>query len=223
MEIVRKNFGLKLLAVALAIVGWAYFRVAGNPVTGTPELSQLSVPISAVNLPLGYVPHFAEHEALVTVEAKRGDPPVKPEDIKAVLDLSGKETGVYNVPITLVAPDVVVQSLSPASVTLTVERIEARSFPITVHYVGSQPTGIVVSDTAILPQAAIVRAPTSVLAQISAVHADVPMPDQPKAVDEMVRPVAVDQSGAELSGLSVSPNLVRVQTHFVAGRPAADR
>jgi YbbR domain-containing protein len=220
VEIVRKNFALKVLAVALAIVGWAYFRVAGNPIFGSPQFAQLSVPIAAVNLPLGYVAHFTEREAVVTVATKRGEPAIKPQDIKAVLDLSNKETGVYTIPVALVAPDVVVQSLSPASVTLTIERIEQRSFPITVHYVGPQPGGIVVSNAEILPDAAIVRAPTSVLAQISGVHADVAMPDQPKAVDEMVRPIPVDASGAELSGLSVAPNLVRVQTRFVAGTGA---
>jgi len=31
MEIIRKNFGLKLLALILAIIGWAYFRLAANP------------------------------------------------------------------------------------------------------------------------------------------------------------------------------------------------
>jgi hypothetical protein len=32
----------------------------------------------------------------------------------------------------------------------------------------------------------------------------------------MVRPVAVNASGTELTDLSVSPDLVRVQMHFVA-------
>jgi hypothetical protein len=31
MQIIRKNFLLKLLALTLAIVGWAYIRFAGNP------------------------------------------------------------------------------------------------------------------------------------------------------------------------------------------------
>ncbi len=220
MEIVRNNFALKVLAVALAIVGWAYFRVEGNPVGGSPQLDQLSVPIAAVNLPVGYVAHFADHSAVVTVATKRGDPPIKPEEIKAVLDLSTKETGVYNVPVTLVAPDVAVQSLSPASVTLTIERIEERSFPVTVHYVGAA-SGIVVSQSSILPGSAVVRAPTSVLTQISAVHADVTMPDAPTSVDEMVRLVPVGASGTEIPDVSVAPNLVRVQAHFVAGTGAS--
>jgi YbbR domain-containing protein len=217
LEIIQKNFGLKVLALALAIVGWAYFRFAGNPIVATPQFQQLSIPISAVNLPLGYVARFTDHQAVVNVETKPTQPAVKPEEIKAVLDLSGKGTGVYNVPVQLVAPSVAVQSLSPASVTLTIEKIEERSFPIAVHYVGAQPSGIVVSYTTIGPAAAVVRAATSALAQVAGVHADVAVPAQPKAIDEMVRPIAVDAAGAELSNLSVSPNLVRVQMRFVTG------
>ena len=105
----------------------------------------------AVNLPLGYVAHFTDHRGRRHRRDKAGEPAIKPDEIKAVLDLSNKGTGVYNVPVQLVAPDVVVQSLSPASVTLTIEKIEQRPFPVTVHYVGAQSSGIVVSETQILP------------------------------------------------------------------------
>ncbi|HVN69561.1 MAG TPA: hypothetical protein VMU38_07945 [Candidatus Binatia bacterium] len=216
MEIVRNNFGLKMLALALAIVGWAYFRLASSQ-NGSAQLDQLSIPISVENLPLGYTARLADRNASVTVATKRGAPVVKADEIKAVLDVTNKAPGVYNVPVTLVAPDVVVQSLSPASVTLTIEKIEVRAFPITVHYVGAQPSGIVVSDAEIRPNSAMVRAPTSELAQVSAVQADLTLPETPKAVDAMVRPIPVDASGAELPGLTVAPNLVRIRVHFIAG------
>jgi YbbR domain-containing protein len=220
LQIVRKNFALKALAVALALVGWAYFRIAGNPLVAAAEFQQLSIPISVANLPLGFVARFTDHQAVVTVATKRGAPPIKPEEIKAVLDLSNRGTGVYNVPVVLVAPDVVVQSLSPASVTLTIEKIEQRSFPVTVHYVGTQ-AGIVVTGVTIVPQAAVVRGPSSILAQVSGVHADVALTNGARAVDEMVRPVAVDASGAQLTDLSLSPNLVRVEAHFSEGSVSA--
>lgn len=209
------------MAVALALVGWAYFRVAGNPTVATPPYQQLSIPISAANLPLGYVARFAEHEAVVTVETKPGEAAVQPEEIKAVLDLSNKQPGIYNVPIQLVARNVVVQSLSPASIALSIERIEQRTFPITVHYTGTKPSGIVVAYTSIGPDSAVVRAPTSVLAQVASVHADVVLPNAPREIDEMVRPSPVDSSGNGVAGLSVTPNLVRVQLRVVAGTQAA--
>jgi YbbR domain-containing protein len=217
MELIRKNFELKVLAVALAIVGWAYLRFAGNPIVSNgPVEQQLSIPILAVNLPLGYVAHFTDREAVVTVLSKRGAAPVKPDEIKAALDLSGKGAGIYNVPVQLVAPDLAVQSLSPASVTLTIERYELRSLPISVHYMGAPSAGVVVNAPQLRPNVATVRAPTSLLAQVAAVRVEIMLPSFPKEVDEMVRPVPVDASGAEVSGIEVTPDLVHVKIRFVA-------
>lgn len=221
MQIIRKNFTLKLLALGLAIVGWAYLRFAGNPIAAARFAQQISVPITAANLPVGYVAHFTDHEAVVTIEEGHGDPPVKPDDVKAVLDLSNKGPGVYNVPITLVAPAVAVQSLSPASITLTVERIETRAYAPSIHYSGAQSADVVVADSQLRPQTVTVEGATATLAQVAAVQLDVALPAEPKLLDEMVRPVAVNASGQEVAGLVVSPDLVRVQVRFTAGRGAS--
>jgi hypothetical protein len=217
MAIIKRNFGLKLLAVALAMVGWAYFRFASNPVLAARFDQQLSVPIATINLPVGLVAHFNDRDAVVTVEAPRGQPPVKPDEIKAVLDLSGKVAGVYNVPIQLVAPSVVVQSLSPASVALTVERVDQKTFTLGLHYMGSQPE-IVVGDVTIAPGNAIVRGADSLLGQVTSLRLEVALPSQPIVLDEMLRPVPVNSLGEEVAGVQVSPELVRVQIHFVHGQ-----
>ncbi len=216
MQIIRKNFGLKLLALTLAIVGWAYFRYAQNPILATARFDQqLSVPIVAVNLPVGYVAHFSEKQAMVTVESKPGSAPIKPDEIRAVLDLSGMGTGVFNVGVRLVAPEITVQSLSPASETLTIERVVQRNFPVVVHYVGLH--GVVVTKTQLRPSAVTVNGPQSSLAQVAEVHVDVPMANSPKSFDEMIRPIAVDSTGVEVAGLAVDPDLVRVRMEFAPG------
>lgn len=220
MGLLQQNFGLKLLALALAIVGWAYFRFAANPILTTGQFDQqLSVPITAANLPLGYIAHYADRQAVVTVSTKRGEPAIKPEEIKAVLDLSNKGAGIYNVPVQLVAPDLAVQSLSPASVTLTIERVEQQIFPVAVHFVNAPPNDVVVNGAQLRPTAATVSGATSSLAQVAGVQVDIVLPSAPKSVDEMVRPVAVDARGSEIGGLSVSPDLVRVQLRVI--HPAA--
>jgi YbbR domain-containing protein len=122
VQIIRKNFGLKVISLALAIVGWAYFRYSSNPVLAARFDQQYSIPIATSNLPEGYSAHFSEREAVITVVSHRGEPAVNPADIKAQLDLSGKGPGTYAVPVELMAPNVVVQSLSPASVSVTIER-----------------------------------------------------------------------------------------------------
>lgn len=225
MPIIRKNFGLKVLAVVLAVIGWAYFRFATNPIVAAARFDQqVAVPITVVNLPNGYVAHFAEREAVVTIATNRGEAPVKPDEFKAVLDLSGRSAGVYNVPITLAAPNVVVQSLSPASVALSVEKIEQRAFQVVPHYTGNDAATVVVGNVRLLPGAVTVQGPSSVLAQVTAVHVNLEMPAAPKSLDVMVRPVAVNATGVEVAGLEVAPDLVRVQARFAAGsRPGSTK
>ena len=63
VQIIRKNFGLKVLSLALAIVGWAYFRLRGESRSSRrASTSSSRVPIVAVNLPVGYVAHFTERK-----------------------------------------------------------------------------------------------------------------------------------------------------------------
>jgi YbbR domain-containing protein len=220
VQIIRRNFGLKLLSVMLAVIGWAYFRFGSNPVIAARFDQQISVPIVAANLPQGYIAHFTDKEAVVTVATKRGEPPVKPDEIKAVLDLANRGAGIYNVPVQLVAPNIVVQSLSPASVSLTIEKIDQQNYPVSLHYVGQEANSIVVRDSRIMPVSVTVQGPTSLLTEIAAVRVDVPLPNAPKTFDEMVRPIAVNSLGQEILGVDVAPDLTRVQVHFVAGTGA---
>jgi YbbR domain-containing protein len=222
VQIIRKNFGLKVISLTLAIVGWAYIRYASNPIVAAARFDQqLSVPIAAVNLPVGYIAHFTDKEAVVTVATKHGEAPIKPDEIKAVLDLSNKGAGIYNVPIQLVAPDVAVQSLSPASVTLSIERIDQRAFAVQTHYVGPAGGLVVKNNPVMKPELVTVSGPSSLLSQVADVRVDVPMGNAPKSFDAMIRPVAVNSLGLEIAGLEVAPDLVRVQAQFVSGAGAA--
>jgi hypothetical protein len=122
VQIIRKNFGLKILSLALAVIGWAYFRYASNPVLGARFDQQVTIPLAIAHLAEGYIARPAEKSAVITVAGRRGDPAPRSSDVQAILDLTGKDAGVYNVPVELIAPNVSIQSLSPASVTVTVER-----------------------------------------------------------------------------------------------------
>lgn len=210
---VRRNFGLKVLSLVLAIVGWAYFRFASNPLITARFDQQLSVPIAAVNLPTGYIARFPDKTAVVTIEPQRGQPPVKADEIKAVLDLSNRTAGVYNVPVQLVAPNVAVQSLSPASVTLTIERIDQKTFPVAMYY-GTQGN-VVVSHFTLTPSSVTVRGPDSELAQVATVRISLPLSGSQESFDEMIRPMAVSSSGDEIHDVQVVPNLVRVQAKLL--------
>lgn len=210
---IRRNFGLKALAVFLAILGWAYFRFSSNPMFTARFDQQISVPITAVNLPTGYIARFPDKAAIVTIVPERGQPPVKPDEVKAVLDLSSRTAGVYNVPVQLVAPTVVVQSLSPASVTLTIEKIDQKTFPVAMYY-GTQGN-VVVSHFTVTPASVTVRGPDSELSQVATVRINMPLNSSGASFDEMIRPMAINSNGEEIPDVQVAPNLVRVQAKLL--------
>ena len=223
MQIIRHNFALKLLSLTLAVIGWAYFRFANNPVIAARFDQQVSVPITPINVPVGYIVRLPDKEAVVTVSPQRGQGPIKADEIKAVVDLAkavspGRPESVVTVPVSPVAPNIVLQSLSPASVTVTVEKIEEKSFSLAVHYSGSTSSNLVVRGAvALTPSQAVVHGPLDSLSRVNAVRVDVPIPANASTIDEMIRPVAVDSLGAEVGDLQVSPDLIRVQAQFTTG------
>ena len=218
LQIIRHNFALKALSVLLALIGWAYFRLAGSPLAPTFE-EHLTVPITAANLPAGLVASYSDKTATVAILPKTGEPPIKQEEVKAVLDLSNRSAGVYNVPVQLVAPNVVVQSLSPASVSLTISKMDQKTFPLAVHYGGQGD--VVVSHFTLTPSTAVVRGPTDALSQVATVRVDIQLASGKPKLDAMIRPVAVNSAGQEIYNVQVVPNLVRIQARFLPATSAA--
>ena len=112
------------MSLAIALAGWAYLRLTPNPVIAARFQQQLSVPIVTAGLASDEVAHYTDRQALVAVDVPPGGAPIAPDIVRAVLDVEGRAPGVYNVPVQVVAPKLEIKSLSPASVTLSIERIE---------------------------------------------------------------------------------------------------
>jgi YbbR domain-containing protein len=104
-------------------------------------------------------------------------------------------------------------------VTLTLEKIAQRTLPVVLHYSGNRQPGVVVSASALTPQSVTVNGTSGALSQIVEVRADVSLPNAPRTIDEMMRPVPVDAAGREVEDVQVAPDLVRVHVDFVT--PAA--
>jgi len=208
------------LSLAIAVVGWAYLRLTPNPVIAARFVQQVSVQITTTGLPAEEIANYTERVAVISIDVPRAGVEIQPEMIRAVLNLEGRGPGVYNVPVEVIAPKLEIKSLSPASVTLGIERIEERSIPVSVRYTGEARRGIVVGRISLQPATAVLRAPTSELRRVQSLRVDVPFAAAPATLDAMLRPVAADERGNEVSGIAVSPNLTRVRVRFVAASQA---
>lgn len=222
LQAIRKNFGLKLLALALAVTAWAYFHFSAAPSITAHFDEQFSIPIVISGLQPGLSAQPSDRTAIVTVETPRNGPAVKPEEIEAVVDMADHQApGIVNVRLNIVAPSLVIKSFSPASVTVVVDRLASRSVPVSIGYSGGNGSLVVVSST-VDPQTTTVRGIATDLAKVAAVKIDIPLGgSKPGELDAMIRPVAADVRGLDVANVQVSPNLVRVRARFAASTNSA--
>lgn len=222
LQLIRRNLGLKVLAVALAITAWAYFHYSAAASITAHFDEQLSVPIVVIGLQPGFATQYNDRVALVTVESPRNGPPAKADQIEAVIDLADRTTpGIVNVPVKIVAPDLVVKSFAPASVTLVFDRVETRNVPVSIDFSGANGSLVVVSS-GVDPPTATIRGIATDLARVAAITIDIPLAgSKPGELDAMIRPIAADAHGVAVAGVETSPNLIRVRARFAAATNSA--
>jgi hypothetical protein len=223
LNLLKNNFGLKLLAVGLALTAWGYFHLAAAPGTTAKFDQTLAVPIVVTGLRTGYQARYADKVATVVIEVPRNGTVVKPDQVQAVLDIGDLvDPGFHNVQVKIVSPDVAIKSLSPASVTLSLDRVEEHRVPVSIDYVGDR-RGIVVESAQVDPTTTTIRGVAADLSRVTAVRVEIPMPDKPQELDKMIRPTPSDAHGGEIGDVQVSPNLVRVRARFIGSKGAQPR
>ncbi|HEV3086393.1 MAG TPA: hypothetical protein VGX96_04130 [Candidatus Elarobacter sp.] len=216
LNLLRNNFGLKVLAVCLALAAWGYFHLAAAPGTLARFDQTLEVPIVVTGLKTGYQVRYAEKKAQIVIEAPRNGQPVQPDQVQAVLDVGDLvDPGFHNVQVKIVSPDLAIKSLSPASVTLSLDRLESHIVPVNIDYVGDR-RGIVVESAQVSPQNTTIRGTAADLARVSGVRVEIPIPERPQQFDNMIRPTPTGARGDEIGNVQVSPNLVRVRAKFIS-------
>ncbi len=182
LNLLKNNFGLKVLAVCLAVTAWGYFHLAAAPGTTAKFDQTLAVPIVVTGLKTGYQARYADKVATVVIEVPRNGTAVKPDQVQAVLDVGDLvDPGFHNVPVKIVSPDVAIRSLSPASVTLSLDRLEERVVPVSVDYVGDR-RAIVVDSPVVTPSTTTIRGVGTDLSRVTGVRVEIPIPSKPQLV-----------------------------------------
>ncbi|MBV9104081.1 MAG: hypothetical protein JO060_10860 [Candidatus Eremiobacteraeota bacterium] len=202
--------------MALALGAWWYLRFTTNPVIAARFDQQLSVPIVVTGLASDETARYTDKQAVITIVAPR-DPsaPVRPDDVRAVLNLSGRGPGVYSVPVTIIGPRLEVKSVAPADVTLQISRVVTRQAAVDVRLMGEGRTTLARSIHA-TPDTVTVRGASDDVDRVAAVRADVTLRAALDSVDGMARAVPVDLNGDEIPGVQLTPGYVRVRANFVS-------
>ncbi|MEO8633277.1 MAG: CdaR family protein [Chloroflexota bacterium] len=217
-RIVAHDFGLKAVAVVIALLFWVAIMQNATPRVITVAFDG-RVPVERPdNVPAGYVLRGTLGDVGVTL---RGAPGVADRvvlsDLRATVDanslaLAGSEPQDARVIVTVVREGVEVIDVSPPTVSVRIERLTSRTMLVQPRFANEPPSGSRAGAAEVAPTEVRVTGPESEIARIAAVLGTVRFGDAQTDIEAPSTPaIPVDAAGVAIDGLTVEPGVVTVK------------
>ena len=214
------NFRTFLLAFVLAIVVWVTAVTSANP--DETQLYPHPVPIEIIGQDPGLIiiGGAVPQQVDVTLRTPRsvwdnllaGD-----AKIRAVVDLTGLGTGahVVNVQVQVGISPVLITSVSPKSIDLSLEPQVTRSLAINLSLTGKPAIGYEVGTPVMTPAEVVITGAESLVSKIDHIQATLDLSNARQNLNLSIPLQVVDASGTEIGGLSVIPDAVQVSLPII--------
>ena len=224
--------GRLLLSILLACLLWFYVVSLENP-SLTTVFNDLPVEVRSLSNGLKLVGTLSPTD--VTVQAPQSALSIlRPGDVRPYVDLSGLGAGVHTVPVRADVRSAqsgsMSVSLGPSTAQVQIEVEVSRDFPVQVQVTGAPAFGYGFDAAQSEPNIIRVIGPVDQVARVSKVIASVNIDDKAETQRGSRPPIALDESGSEVAGLTFDPVQVQVvvpikltQTYKVVGVRADTR
>jgi YbbR domain-containing protein len=132
--------------------------------------------------------------------------------IRAILDLSGLSSGEHTLQIQVQVPirPVRIESVTPNTVTLTLETLATRTLPVELTISGEPALGYQAGEAGVEPAQIVVSGPLSMVEQVSNLHASVSLEGLRESIEASFPVTALDESGQPVNELGLNPAEVQV-------------
>ncbi|MEW6585815.1 MAG: CdaR family protein [Nitrospirota bacterium] len=171
-NLIFHNFGLKIVAVLLAVVLWLFVTSRGQS-----EMF-IEVPIEFTNIPprLEMVKQSSKVVTLNIKGQERFIKTVKPSDVRVSIDLSKAKKGesmyYINKDDIIVPGAITVANMNPSSVRVSFEETMARIVRVVPVISGQPERGYSVKDISVQPQVVDIEGVRSEVARVNAVKTE---------------------------------------------------
>jgi YbbR domain-containing protein len=213
------NLRTFLLAFVLALAVWITAVTAADP--DETQVFPRAIPIEFIGqdpslIMTGTVPQ----QVNVTLRAPQsvwnqmlgsGTP------IRAIADLTGIGSGQHTITVQLqiTARPVRVVSVTPATLSLSLEPLLTLNLPIELAISGEPATGFQVGEATLDPTQVVVSGPQSLVSQVSGVRASLDVTNLRQSLHASVQLVAVTENDAALQGVAILPDTIQVTLPLV--------
>ncbi len=209
-----RNLGTLLLAFVLAVVVWVSAVITNDP--NEQHIYPLGIPIEVVGQDASLLQiNKTIAQVQLTIEAPRSiwtQLNNRPETLRAWIDLSGLGPGEYTLQVKTqvkLTPSRVLL-VDPAEVTVILEPIATRAFPVELHVSGEPALGYTRGTASISPEGVSVSGPASLVSQVVKMVATMDIAGSSGTVERSIDLQPVDASGNQVNGLTITPRSVAV-------------
>ncbi len=214
LERFGENLRTFLWAFVLAVAVWVAAVTAADPdeVRVYPNPVKIQIVGQDPGLVLrGNIPQQVQ----LTLRAPRSiwdQLTAQPDSVRAVLDLSGLDAGEHqlNIQIQINLRPVRIISVTPASVSLTLEPLVTQTFPIDLNLIGQLPIGYQTGIATLDPNQVAVSGPQSLVSQVTQARLNLSLNSVRENIDQNIPINLLDKNNQIISGLTLHPTTVHV-------------
>jgi YbbR domain-containing protein len=203
-EIIKRNLALKIFALILAILLWAYVQLVQNPeisyhilevpitITGEADINSEGYVISSIPKNL---------KTNITISAKRSKiNNIDNSDITAFVDVStSKSVGDFSFPVKVRSNDgeITISTKNPSAVTLYVDRIITVQKPIKISYDGVLDKDYYIDkdNVSISPPIATIKTPELLSPKINEILVHIDMTNVKAEIHNEFKGIPIDSQG----------------------------
>lgn len=213
------NKGSLLLSFVLAVTVWVAAVVAQDPTLEKAMEEAVPIQYTSPNSGLQVVGN-PPAEARVTIKAPGSIwQDISLETITIEVDLSGLEAGIHKLDID---PDfdlrpLQIVSVDPDSAMIKLEPILSKELPVTVRVLGDPALTYEQEEAIASPEQATVVGPTSIVAKVVELRAEINIAGASQNIEEEVSLIAIDENDEPIEGVEVFPDPITVLIPIAQG------
>ncbi|MGI5891628.1 MAG: YbbR-like domain-containing protein [Bacillota bacterium] len=210
--------GYKIAAIAVAVLLWFYVLQVQNPITE----QVYNVSLETRNLASDLVLSEQNYQIQVRVQApKQFLESSTAKDVEVYADFAGMEAGQNQVKVKISLPEQMeLVSINPESVTVNIEKLKTKSFPLEVELADSPAVGYMALDPILAPNQISISGSSNYLERISKVYVPVSLLDINSSYHRKVTIEAIDEKGNILTPwVNIAPEYADVFIPIVQEQP----
>lgn len=213
MEILKRNWKIKLLSLIIAIFMWSYIIASTNPtipirLTGVPIIYEHTDNLSKNDLMIDT--RTQKTVDIILVGQRNRIINITSSHVRVTADFQGLNEGFNNVRLNYAVPDGIAIEDYQSSIDVDIEKIINREFPVEIKNVGSLPADYMLESRQVIPNSITIRGPRSNIDKIAKVVTELDLSNLEGNININKDLKAIDENGETIDNLTYGQDFANI-------------